>query len=308
MCPDDRMVRLRLSWFRHAEEVTKKVAKTCRYYGISRPCYYRWLNRYQELGTEGLKDRSRGPHHSPKRTPREIAEKVLYLRRYYHFGPTKIKMYLSRYHDIKISDPTIWRILKQAGVNRLPQNMRYRGKKERYKRYEKALPGHQLQIDVKFLDLTPGQKRRYYQYTAVDDCTRIRVLKIYERNNQANSIRFADYVLSKLPFKVECIQTDNGAEFQQQFHWHLQDQGIQHRHIKPRTPHLNGKVERSHRIDQDEFYRQLEGVVISSVDEFNARLNEWEHFYNYQRPHGSLEGQTPYERLRDKLQSSVAGV
>ncbi|HEX2404210.1 MAG TPA: integrase core domain-containing protein [Acidimicrobiia bacterium] len=93
------------------------------------------------------------------------------------------------------------------------------------------------------------------------------------------------------------IQTDHGAEFGSQFHYHVLDRGIGHVYIKPATPRLNGKVERSHRIDDEEFYRMLDGVVIDDTRLFNDRLQEWEHFYNYNRPHGSLDGQTPYERL-----------
>jgi transposase InsO family protein len=114
-----------------------------------------------------------------------------------------------------------------------------------------------------------------------------------------------DYVLSRLPFKAEVIQTDNGAEFQEQFHWHVLDKGIHHVYIKPRTPRLNGKVERSHRIDQEEFYKMLDGILIDSTKLFNDKLQEWENFYNYSRPHGSLNGQTPYERFREKTKLCV---
>ncbi len=300
MSVEDRMIQRRLAWFRHAEEVTRNVAKTCRYYGISRNTYYTWYRRYGEVGSEGLRDRSRRPHSHPRTTPAEVWEKVLYLRRYYHFGPARIQMYLQRYHGITVSKTGIWRLLRRAGVNRLPSSMRYRRREDRFRRYEKPLPGHQLQIDVKFLEPLPA-RRRYYQYTAIDDCTRVRVLKIYERNTQQTAIAFVDDVLSKLPFAVQCIQTDNGSEFGSQFHWHLLDKGIQHRYIRPRRPYLNGKTERSHRIDDEEFYHQLEGVVISTAEEFNQRLQEWERFYNYDRPHGGLNGQTPYERLRERL-------
>ena len=64
---------------------------------------------------------------------------------------------------------------------------------------------------------------------------------------------------------------------------------------------MNGKVERSHRIDEEEFYRMLKAVVIDDTNLFNDKLKEWEDFYNYNRPHAALNGQTPYERLRDKL-------
>ena len=58
----------------------------------------------------------------------------------------------------------------------------------------------------------PGKRKGYFQFTAIDDCTRLRVLKIYERNNQKNAIDFVDYVLSRLPFRVRAIQTDNGSD------------------------------------------------------------------------------------------------
>ena len=83
------------------------------------------------------------------------------------------------------------------------------------------------------------------------------------------------------------------------------DNGVGHEYIKPQTPRLNGKVERSHRIDAEEFYRLLDGIVIDDSKVFNEKLREWEHFYNYARPHGSLGGQTPYERLRQKTASDV---
>ena len=112
-------------------------------------------------------------------------------------------------------------------------------------------------------------------------------------------------MIARLPFQVQTIQTDNGAEFQTAFHWHLADRGIRHLYIKPATPRLNGKVERSHRIDAEEFYRMLDGVMIDNTQLFNDKLAEWENFYNYHRPHGGLGGQTPYERLRQKTQTPV---
>jgi transposase InsO family protein len=183
-------------------------------------------------------------------------------------------------------------------MNRLPASQRYKRKQTRWKRYEKARPGHHVQIDVKFLEPLPGVgKRTYYQYTAIDDCTRLRVLRVYRKHDQKTAIQFLDYVLEKLPFQVETIQTDNGSEFQAALHWHILDRGIKRTYIRPATPRLNGKGERSHRIDGEEFYRLLEGVVIDDSALFTDKLQEWENFYNFHRPHGSLGGQTPYERL-----------
>jgi transposase InsO family protein len=229
-------------------------------------------------------------------------QKILYLRQHYHMGPWRIRMYLRRYHDLVIADATVYRILKRNGLSRLPQNQAFKAQHQRWRRYEKPLPGHRIQIDTKFLEPIAGQRKGYFQFTAVDDCARLRVLKIYERNNQKNAMDFVDYVLSRLPFRVQAIQTDNGPEFSAQFHWYVQDLSIAHIYIKPRTPRLNGKVERSHRIDEEEFYRLLEGVVIEDIGGFNSKLQEWEKFYNYHRPHSALGGLSPYERLREKAQ------
>jgi transposase InsO family protein len=221
--------------------------------------------------------------------------KIIYLRQTYHFGPAKIAMYLARYHDIAISHSGVWRILKRLDLNRLPASQRYKRHERRWTRYEKPLPGHRVQIDVKFIQPLPGSgsRRKHYQFTAIDDCTRLRVLRIYPQLNQRTAIQFADYVLERLPFRVEVIQTDNGAEFQSQFHYHVLDKGVSHVYIKPRTPRLNGKVERSHRIDGEEFYQLLDGVVIDDTKVFNDKLAEWENFYNYHRPHGGLGGPDP---------------
>jgi transposase InsO family protein len=303
-----RRVKHRLSVLRHAEEVSGNVAATCRYYGISRPTFYKWLRSYEELGEDGLRDRSSRPRNCPHQTDAEIVSKIVYLRQHYHFGPAKISMYLARYHEVTVSRSGVWRILKRLEMNRLPSSQRYKRHERRWKRYEKQLPGHRIQVDVKFIDPKtrgPGRLKRYYQFTAIDDCTRIRVLRIYERNTQKSAIQFIDYVLAKLPFAVEVVQTDNGSEFQGAFHWHLLDRGIGHTYIKPRTPRLNGKVERSHRIDAEEFYRLLDGVVIDTADVFNQKLQEWEDFYNFHRPHGGLGGQTPYDRLRQQTTNTT---
>jgi transposase InsO family protein/transposase-like protein len=300
-----RNVARRLAMIRHFEELSGNVAKTCRYYGISRPTFYKWFRRYQDHGLEGLRDTSSRPHSSPNATKAEVVGKIVYLRQHYHFGPHKIAMYLKRYHDIEISPSGIWRILKRLDMSRLPASQRYKRQVDRWKRYEKPLPGHRVQVDVKFIAPLKGSRKKHYQFTAIDDCTRIRVLRIYDRLNQQNAIRFIDYVFEKLPFAIDVVQTDNGPEFGSRFHYHVLDAGAGHVYIKPATPRLNGKVERSHRIDAEEFYRMLDGVVIDDTKLFNDKLQEWETFYNFGRPHGALGGKTPYERLREKTTSPV---
>jgi transposase InsO family protein len=130
----------------------------------------------------------------------------------------------------------VYRILKRNGVNRLPGGTRVR--KIHTKRYNKQVPGHQIQMDVKFLTFIDksGAKTRRFQYTAIDDATRIRALKIYERHNQANAINFVDHVIATFPFRIQEIRTDNGHEFQAKFHWHVEDRGIRHAYCPPSAP------------------------------------------------------------------------
>ena len=196
----DRRAAHRLAVIRHAQEVTHNVSKTCRYYGISRQAYYKWLRRYEAEGLAGLRDGSSRPLSSPRATTVEVVGKIIYLRQTYHFGPHKIAMYLRRYHEIALSPSGIWRILCRLDMSRLPASQRYRRHRDRWKPYEKPLPGHRVQIDVKFLVPLPGSRRRFYQFTAIDDCTRIRALRAYDRCNQVTSIRFLDEVMARLPF------------------------------------------------------------------------------------------------------------
>jgi len=234
-------------------------------------------------------------HSHPRKTSPEVVEKILELRTDYQLGSLRITYYLDRYHGFKISESTVTRILKAHGLSRLPKTAPRRALHT--KRYAKKVPGHHVQIDVKFLQLkdVEGKTVKRYQYTAIDDATRIRTLQIFPKHNQDCAIKFVDYVIEKFPFRISMVRTDRGHEFQARFHWHVEDQGMQHVYIKPRTPQLNGKVERSHRTDQTEFYQLL--TYTDDVD-LNSKLEAWENFYNYDRPHISLNGKTPYEVMR----------
>ena len=233
------------------------VAKTCRYFGVARASFYRWRQEYQKHGDPGLIPKTTGPKSHPNQTPAAVVDQVLHLRRTYHLGPMRIVWYLARYHDIKISDAGVYRVLKRHGVSRLPGKVGRRA--VHTTRYEKKVPGHHIQLDVKFLSFKArtGATIKRFQYTAIDDATRIRALKIYNKHNQINAMDFVDYVIEKFPFRIQMIRTDRGHEFQAKFHWHVEDRGIRHVYIKPRSPQLNGKVERSHRSDQEEFYQLL---------------------------------------------------
>ena len=208
MTEDQREIRRKKRVLEYAEKLGN-INTTCRRFGIARSTFYLWRDRYRELGEAGLARRRRCSHNYPNKTPDEVVEKILHLRRTYYMGPIRIVWYLQRYHDIKIN-----------------------------------------------------------------------------------------YVVKKFPFRIRTIRTDRGHEFQALFHWHVADQGMEHVYIKPRTPQLNGKVERSHRTDKDEFYQLL--TYRDDVD-LKKKLAAWEKFYNYDRPHGAHKGKTPYEALREKL-------
>ena len=127
-------------------------------------------------GDAGLIKKKLIPHRMPNQTPEEVVEKVLHLRRTSHLGPIRIVWYLERYHAIRISDAGVYRILKRHGLNRLPRRVGRRA--VHTKRYNKQVPRHHVQVDVKFLSLCRrgGRAVKRYQYTAIDDATRIRAL------------------------------------------------------------------------------------------------------------------------------------
>jgi len=276
------------------------IEQECKEFGISKRTYYNWKIKFERDGPEGLKRQKPIAYNHPNRISEEVVDKILELRKVYQLGPTRITWYLERYHGINVSESSVYRTLARNGVNHLPKKASRRT--VHTKRYSKKVPGHHVQVDVKFITLKGQNNKaiRRYQYTAIDDSTRIRALKIYSRHNQVNAIDFIKYVVDKFPFRIHTIRTDRGHEFQARFHWFVEDLGIRHAYIKPRSPQLNGKVERSHRTDQEEFYQLFS--YTDDVD-LNKKLKAWENFYNFNRPHGAFNGKTPYEALLTTLKN-----
>jgi len=133
-----------------------------------------------------------------------------------------------------------------------------------------------------------------YHYAAIDDCTRYRVLGLYPRRSAVHTIAFLERVIEEMPFPVQRIQTDRGREF---FALSVQDwlknTAIKFRPIRPASPHLNGKIERSHQTDLAEFYATAD---LAAAD-LDGQLDLWQHFYNWNRPHSALGGKTPIDRV-----------
>lgn len=253
---EERDIQSKLKVLRHAENI-RDVGKACRYIGIGRSSFYRWKASFEMSGEAGLINQKPIPKKPANQTPPTIIDKILYLRSQCHLGSIRIVWCLARYYGITISDAGVTRILRSNGVGRLPRGTRMR--KVHTKRYNKPAPGHHIKMDVKYLTFTGkrGEKIRRFQYTAIDEATRAKALKVYDKHTEANGQDFVDHTFEKFPFHIKEVRTDNGHEFQAKFHWHVEYQGIQHAYIKRGTPQLNGKVERSHRLDQREFYQLL---------------------------------------------------
>jgi transposase InsO family protein len=135
-----------------------------------------------------------------------------------------------------------------------------------------------------------------FQYTAIDDCTRYRVLRLHPRLNHRMSLHFLEELQRTFPFRIRRIQTDNGPEFPLAFKLTVEEAGIEHHYIRPRRPQQNGKVERSHGIDNEEFWRRQSFVNVAAAE---AGLRAWEQRYNHERFSLALKGRTPAERLAD---------
>ena len=155
---------------------------------------------------------------------------------------------------------------------------------------------------MKFVPRVGRARQRFYQFTAIDEATRFRVLRIYDHDNTKTAIDFLREVREHFPFAIQKIQTDNGSSFGPLFTWHLSDLRISHKHIPPGCPEVNGKVERSHKTDSQEFYQ---GRHFKHKRDLARKLKRWETEYNEDRPHLALKGKTPAERVRELVQPSV---
>lgn len=159
-------------------------AKSYLDFDVPKSTFYEWKRAFKKEGVVGLVPKKPIPKSHPRQLSPETIEKILHLRSKYHFGPQRIVWYLERYHGITASESSVYRTLARNGIKRLPKNVGRRAIHTR--RYAKQVPGHYVQVDVKFLTLKTeqGKKTRRYQYTAIDDATRIRALKIYNRHNK----------------------------------------------------------------------------------------------------------------------------
>ena len=282
----NREIQQRLQWVRLYEKFGD-AGLVCRRCGISRPTLRKWWRRYQEHGVDGLARRSRWPHSSPNIKAGQHEEQlILDLRNDRNLGARRIQSELRRLHAISLSLATIHKVLQRNHVKPIKK---YR-KKQDYVRYERPVPGDRVQMDT--CKIGPG----LYQYAAIDDCTRYRVLRLYGRRTAANTLDFLDCVIDEMPFPIQRIQTDRGRKFfATKVQEKLKKDCIKFRPNKPGSPHLNGKIERSQKTDNTEFYSTVD-LHDENLDDL---LAEWQHYYNWDRPHSAHHGKSPMERYFD---------
>lgn len=200
----------------------------------------------------------------------------------------------------------LYRVLQRTGEMAVkPPNPKYIPKP-----YEKMLyPGQRVQIDVKVVPTAcivgDAEGEKFYQYTAIDEYSRFRYLEAFKEQSSYSSAVFVEHLLKRFPFKIECIQTDNGQEFTKtygnsknpkptMFEKKLMQFGIRHKLIKVYTPRHNGKVERSHRKDNEYFYATHK---FYSFDDFAKQLKV--HNYNYNKfPMRPLNWKAPADYIK----------
>lgn len=287
------------------------VTEAAKRYKQHRKTIYRWREKYD--GTKkSLADKSRRPHSHPKQhTEEEIKMIKKYKAQNKEDGLVVLWVKLMR-NGYTRSITSLYRVMQRMGIYKKAPS-----KKKQYmpKPYQQmSHPGERIQVDVKYVPsncLTEELKEKeekYYQYTAIDEYTRQRVLWASKEHSTYASTQFLEIILKKFKYKIECIQTDNGAEFtnklipqknkrETMFEKKLKELGIEHKLIRPRTPRHNGKVERSHRKDQERFYYKR---VFVSFEDFQEKLRHWNREYN-NFPMQPLKWKSPNEKYLEYL-------
>lgn len=284
------------------KEITiKQMAKVCPF--SERALKY-WLANFRLDGMAGLENKSTRPMSQPDETPIRIKERIIELRNETKLCAQKLNYKLKK-EDILIHDRTIGKIIKAEGLVR-----KYRTRKLKYKYIRLPLqPGELVEVDVKYVPKRLGNKR-YFQFTAIDCASRWRYLEIYDDMGNGHALEFVTHLLRQAPFRVRAIKTDNGSCFTNRYDGYqksadplnprlhpldifLQAKNIIHYLIDPGKPAQNGKVERSHRTDQEMFYDRRKYKTILGL---KRAIKQWNNNYN-NLEHCALDGLTPNEAL-----------
>lgn len=281
-----------------------KLVDVCKICPHGKRSLERWISQLKKDGEAGLEPKSTRPRSNPKETPIRIKERVIELRKETKRCSLKLKWRLED-EGIILHKNTIQKIIKKEGLVR-----RYRVRKLKYKYIKIPLAkGDLVEIDVKYVPKTIDNKQ-YFQFTAIDCASRWRHLEVYDNFTNSDSINFLKKVISIAPFRIRAIKTDNGSNFTNRYTGYskstdplnpklheldilCQKLNIIHYLIDPGKPAQNGKVERSHRTDQETFYDRNN---FKSLKDLKIKIRKWNEEYNNDK-HCSLNGKTPNEML-----------
>lgn len=245
-----------------------------------RNAIYEWRAKYDGKSWKSLVDKSHRPHHHPNEHTQE--EKQLILRLYpYHKDDMIMLWDALRKRGYKRSYTSLVRVVNKWIKPKIKQKQTRKPKP--YQRAE--YPGQKVQVDVKFVPsycVFNGQK--YYQYTAVDECTRWTYREMYDEHSTYSSTDFLKELILNCPFPIREIQTDNGTEFTRAlksndgkpslFEEMLEGCGIKYHRIRVATPRHNGKVERQHRTDEKRFYKKMKMYNLADGRKQLAKYNK----------------------------------
>ncbi|MGB6872678.1 MAG: integrase core domain-containing protein, partial [Dehalococcoidia bacterium] len=268
--------------------------------------------RYDPRHVESLEDHSHRPRHVRQPIyPVKLAEAVLKLREEYpRWGKDKLVILLRR-EGFASSASTVGRILKklkERGVLKesLPNHISARKSQRQRpyavrkpKDYVAKEPGDIVEVDT--LDVRPLPGMILKHFTARDIISRWDVLEAHTRASSNTASGFIDTLLTRMPFPIKAIQVDGGSEFQDAFERECQRRGIKLFVLPPRSPKLNGHVERAQRTHTEEFYEVTDANF--NIPELNQALLKWENVYNTIRPHQALGYLTPQEFLKHNQQN-----
>ncbi len=303
--PNVLIVSTKEKWLKLHLEQGYNISEIARLSGFSRDTLHRWKGNYLAYGLAGLSEKSRAHHSYPRKTSLFIEETIIRLRKKYRFCALKIQIRLEK-EGIKIHPRTVHKILKRNG---LIKKKRRRRKEDVYHRKQTAFPGELVEVDVKYAFKI--NNKWFYQFTAVDDYSRWRFIRIYEDQSTIKAMNFLKDLVKEAPFKITAIKTDNAAIFTNRYNGYYrsnlpfprlhafdrlcQENGVVHYLIDKGKPQQNGKVERSHRTDNEEFYQRYK---FNSINELIKKQRQYLKWYNQEREHLSLNGLTPNEVIQ----------
>jgi putative transposase len=307
-----RGARLRLGWLQYYQEHDGNVRLTCRHFGISRPTFYRWRHRFEQTGLRGLEDRSHRPHRicCPTWTVSQTQALLALREQYPRWGKVKLSLLLvGEGHQLSIS--MVGRILhrlRQSGQlreGRVRSLGRRRWQRRPYavrkpKDYSITGPGDLVEVDT--LDIRPRNGTCFTHLSLVDVTSRFAAAELGTGATASTITRHVDQMRARLPFPIKAIQVDGGSEFKADFEAYCQQHELRLFVLPPRSPKLNGMVERLQRTFTEEFYQCTDAPL--RVAALATELRAFEHTYNTIRPHQSLGYQTPAQFLAAQKESA----